>query len=201
MQYRLAKNIGLIAGFTLGLPVLSSIVLAAPGPQQNPCPGIYYEEPHNSTRQSPQGCRPNAFTQSLIQQGRLSAGQYSTSAGGGTSQPLAEPANTQTPIAMIAANAGTVTVRLQNTTNARIQLQAVGATEQRYLSGGEEVVLRGLPIPITFTMVRQDGGLIRVTPAPNAEQGQLAISLSEATSLDQSQGMLRIERNGQVLAY
>jgi hypothetical protein len=102
---------------------------------------------------------------------------------------------------MIAANAGTVTVRLKNTTNARIQLQAVGATEQRYLSGGEEVVLRGLPIPITFTMVREDGGLIRVTPAPNAEQEQLAIFLSEATSLDQSQGTLRIERDGQVLAY
>jgi hypothetical protein len=39
--------------------------------QVNPCPSIFYEEPHNNRVQVPQGCRPNAFTQRLIDQGQL----------------------------------------------------------------------------------------------------------------------------------
>jgi len=37
----------------------------------NPCPSIFYEAPHNNQVRVPDGCRPNAYTQRLIDQGQL----------------------------------------------------------------------------------------------------------------------------------
>jgi len=37
----------------------------------NPCPSIFYEEPHNSRVLVPQGCPPNALTQQVQSQGAL----------------------------------------------------------------------------------------------------------------------------------
>lgn len=43
----------------------------SPSGQVNPCPRIFYEEPHNSRVVVPQGCPPNALTQQLEAQGTL----------------------------------------------------------------------------------------------------------------------------------
>ncbi|BAY41191.1 hypothetical protein NIES2111_55830 [Nostoc sp. NIES-2111] len=40
-------------------------------PKVNPCPSIFYEAPHNNQVRVPDGCRPNAYTQRLIDQGQL----------------------------------------------------------------------------------------------------------------------------------
>jgi hypothetical protein len=93
---------------------------------------------------------------------------------------------------------GKVSVMLKNDTNARISYQAVTHTEVRYLEGGEEVILRDIPIPVTITMVREDKGLLRVMPMSSEEDGMLTINLDEETKFDNNQGALRIQEDGQV---
>ena len=93
---------------------------------------------------------------------------------------------------------GMVSVKLKNNTNAPISYEAVGHTERRFLAGGEEIVLQGLPTPVTVTMVRQDEGLLDVVPISTSDAGMLEVSLDEARNLDDNQGVLRIQRDGQV---
>jgi len=101
-------------------------------------------------------------------------------------------------IARVMPMNGTVNVRLKNNTNAIVTYEAVGHTQRRILPGREETVLRSLPTPVTITMVRQDEGLLKVTPVSTKEQGVLEVSLDEEKNLDDNQGTLRIQRDGQV---
>lgn len=83
-----AKFLGAICGgLLIGLPAISQVAVAqqsAPRqPQQqpnskiNPCPSIFYEEPHNSRVLTPAGCPPNAITRQLAQQGGVAPGSAS----------------------------------------------------------------------------------------------------------------------------
>ena len=83
-----AKFLGAICGgLLIGLPAISQVAVAqqtAPRqPQQqanskiNPCPSIFYEEPHNSRVLTPAGCPPNAITRQLAQQGGVTPGSAS----------------------------------------------------------------------------------------------------------------------------
>lgn len=92
---------------------------------------------------------------------------------------------------------GLVNVRLKNNTNAPVSYEAIGYTQRRFLPGGEETVLRSLPTPVTVTFVRQDKGLVDVIPT-STQQGSLEVSLDESKNLDDNQGVLRIQRDGQV---
>jgi len=56
--------------------------------QVNPCPRIFYEEPHNSRVIVPQGCPPNAFTQQQEAQGLIPASSVPAP---GTVQPGSVP--------------------------------------------------------------------------------------------------------------
>ncbi|MBD2438638.1 hypothetical protein [Nostoc sp. FACHB-110] len=47
-------------------------------PNVNPCPSIFYEEPHNNRVVVPEGCPPNALTQRLANQGLLSTARAQT---------------------------------------------------------------------------------------------------------------------------
>ncbi|MCC5639623.1 hypothetical protein LC593_28120 [Nostoc sp. CHAB 5844] len=66
-------------GLLISVPAISQTAVAQQPtvtPQQstpkvNPCPSIFYEEPHNSRVVVPQGCPPNAITQRLANQGLL----------------------------------------------------------------------------------------------------------------------------------
>jgi hypothetical protein len=49
--------------------------------------------------------------------------------------------------------------------------------------------------------LRPDAGLIRVTMVANAGSGELVLMLDEATGLNDSQTSVRIQSNGNVLAY
>lgn len=183
---------GLLVGFptvSLASPVVSKVL--------NPCPGIYYEEPYNSTRLVPEGCRPNAATRLLSEQAQLSRQQViGASAGRSLPQPPL-PENRAEPIANVTPVAGEVGVRLKNNTNTVVSYEAIGYTQRRFLPAGAETTL-SLPTPATITMVRQDDGLLKVMSMPTSQNGMLAISLDEATRLSDNQGVLRIQPDGQV---
>jgi hypothetical protein len=109
------------------------------------------------------------------------------------------PAERSQPIARVMPMDGKVNVRLKNNTNALITYEAIGYTQRRALLGGEEIVLRNLPTPVTITMVRKDDGFLEVMPVRTSEPDLLEVSLDEdATPLDKNQGVLRIQRDGQV---
>lgn len=153
----------------------------------NPCPGLYYEEPFSNVYASPEGCPPNAAAQGLIgQDEQLTAPVY---------PPISEDADN--PIAVISPVDGTVSLMLQNNTNAIITYQAVGYTERQVLPGQEAVVLQGLPTPVTIRMTRQDEGLIMANPV-STETGILEIALDETVLLEESDRTLRIQEDGQV---
>ncbi|MBD2679547.1 MULTISPECIES: hypothetical protein [Nostoc] len=67
-----AEFLGAICGgLLITLPAIPQAVAQQSTPRVNPCPSIFYEEPHNSRVVVPQGCPPNALTQRLAAQGLL----------------------------------------------------------------------------------------------------------------------------------
>ncbi|MBH8552469.1 hypothetical protein I8751_08785 [Nostocaceae cyanobacterium CENA357] len=59
-------------GLLIGTPVIPKAAVAQQTTRQvNPCPSIYYEEPHNNRVLTPRGCPPNALTRRLAAQGTL----------------------------------------------------------------------------------------------------------------------------------
>jgi hypothetical protein len=199
------KQLGLLGtifgSLLIGLPVIPLAASAAPSSALNPCPGIFYEEPHNNRVLVPQGCPPNAATLRLTQQGQVSGEQtvpVAPNVTGVTPIQPPLPETRQNPIAIITPTTGTVDVRLRNNTNARVSYQAIGHTEPRLLAGREEIVLQGLPTPVTITMIREDGGLLQVQPTSTSEEGILTVLLDETTNINNSRSALRIQKDGQV---
>lgn len=66
-----AQLLGTICGGVLiSLPVIPLAALAQQTtPKVNPCPRIFYEEPHNNRVMVPQGCPPNALARTMAAQG------------------------------------------------------------------------------------------------------------------------------------
>ncbi|WP_416674451.1 hypothetical protein [Egbenema bharatensis] len=206
-----ARMLGMICGgLALGAPagLFASSASAFP---LNPCPAIYYEEPFNTTHAVPQGCPPNAATQRLLQQQGQQVPRPATPAPGtpspgatfpGTSEvtpPL--PEAVRPAIASVTPTAGQISLQLVNETGTTVTYQAIGLTEQRVLRAGEAVTLRGLQVPLTVTMVRNDGGFIRAMPMAAAEAGTLSVSLNRTATLGENQRTLNVQPNGQVFAY
>lgn len=109
------------------------------------------------------------------------------------------PENRSQAVAKVMPMNGNVSVRLKNNTNAIVTYEAVGYTQRRVLPGGQETVLQNLPVPVTVTFVRQDKGFVEILPVSASTDGVLEVGLSEDTSpLDSNQGVLRIQRDGQV---
>ncbi|MEH2250847.1 hypothetical protein [Nostoc sp.] len=83
----------IFGGLLISLPVIPQAVAQQSTPKINPCPRIFYEEPHNNQVVVPQGCPPNALTQRLAAQGLLpvpatrSQEQTKLGVGGETPQP------------------------------------------------------------------------------------------------------------------
>ncbi|MEH2418480.1 hypothetical protein [Nostoc sp.] len=211
-------------GLLISLPGISQAVAQESTPKINPCPKIFYEEPHNNQVVVPQGCPPNALTQRQAAQGVLpvpatpSQDQTKLGVGGETPEPgvrLPRPASgeqtqqpipeggstnepSQTPIATIALANGKVTIRFVNDTAANITYQVIGDTAPRSLEGKSDVILQDLNAPVTVTFQRPDGGQLIVTPQPSSEPGSLEVKFNEATDAAQGRSALRIERNGSV---
>lgn len=207
----ITRNAGLVGtlfgGLLIGIPATSLEASAQPLStldQVNPCPGIYYEEPFNSTRLVPQGCPPNAATRGIIpdravlkERAVFTEPLTPAPPPQGVLQPPLPEARSN-PIAMVQPTNGTVDVKLKNNTNAVVSYEAIGHTQRRSMPAGEEIVLQNLPTPVTLTMVRQDNGLLKVIPVSSSESETLEVSLQEDTTLDDNQGVLRIQKDGQV---
>lgn len=73
MNTKSQKLFGAICGSLLmSIPVIPQVASAQQSyPKVNPCPSIFYEEPHNNRVVVPQGCPPNALTRRLEAQGLL----------------------------------------------------------------------------------------------------------------------------------
>jgi hypothetical protein len=209
----------MLGGLLLGISMIPLTAVAAPRIVN--CPNTYYQEPYNSNTIVPRGCPANTITQQRMIQGRLSA-NYAVvvrqialpiypyrgasnpnrivayrSVGNSVSPSL--PSTKGNAIANVVLNPnGTVDVQLTNKTNATIAFEVIGHTQRRYLSGGQFTLLQGIPTPSTITFVRQDNGFVEVIPV-SSSQGLLALDLDEDLNpLDNNQGAISIQRNGQV---
>ncbi len=90
-----------------------------------------------------------------------------------------------------------LSIRLVNDTGTTVTYEVLGETTKRELMGGESAMLQGISLPATITTVRPDNGLIDVT-ADASEAGMLEISLMQEPTLDDTQGVIRIQSDGQV---
>ncbi len=200
----------LLAGFSVFAPHAPAQTSAV-----NPCPSIYYEEPFNSYVSSPEGCPPNARVQT--QQGIAPAvpGQGGTypsqdDVGLGTeSAPLTNQPGSQnypyeqdwttttSPIARVEPTNGVVDIQMMNSTNIPIYYEVTGETERRIISAQEEAYLQNIPLPATITTVRTDDGFLQIVSEQNSE-GVLELSLEENAAFDDTQGVIRIQSDGQV---
>lgn len=193
----------LLSGLAIVIPFLPLTAFAIPtrpNPKRNPCPKIYYEEPYNSKLIVPAECTPNAATTRWKQTGQAVDQSINVVPRTTNVRPIQPPLpeNRANAVATVKPMMdGRVNVTLKNDTNARISYQAVTHTQVRYLEGGEEVILREIPTPVTITMVREDRGLLRVMPM-SIEEGMLTVTLDEQTRFDNNQGVLRIQENGNV---
>jgi hypothetical protein len=245
IQPKKARIVGTVfGGLLIGIPAIPLVASAQGSQVLNPCPKIYYEEPFNSTRLSPEGCPPNEATRLLTGRSngitlnqrprdtvagerspglpganqtpnRINQADAPTTPPGATSAdpyyspgmrdqtnppvtpPL--PENRSQAVVKVMPMEGNVSVRLKNNTNAIVTYEAVGHTQRRVLQGGEETVLRNLPVPVTVTFVRQDDGFVQVMPMSASKEGMLEVALDEdANPRDRNQGVLRIQKDGQV---
>jgi hypothetical protein len=99
------------------------------------------------------------------------------------------------PVVVLPETEGEIQVLLKNETNAAIDYQAIGFTENQTLEGGEEHMLRGLPVPVVIRAARQDDGFVTTEPMVN-EDGILEVALDEAG--ERNIGVIRIEEDGGV---
>ena len=99
------------------------------------------------------------------------------------------------PVVTIPETEETIEVIVKNNTNATIDYQAIGYTENQTLEGGEAHALRGLPVPVVIRAARQDDGFVTTEPMIN-EEGVLEVSLDEAG--ERNLGVVRIEEDGGV---
>ncbi len=90
-----------------------------------------------------------------------------------------------------------LSVSIINNTGTAVTYEVVGDTSRRTLLLNEFAMLRDIPLPTTITVVRQDEGLVDVV-ATSSEDGMLEISLEPEASLDDTQGVIRIQSDGQV---
>lgn len=108
------------------------------------------------------------------------------------------------PVVVVAPKEGedrTIDVMLVNNTNAAIDYQAIGHTENRTLEGGEKYMMEDLPLPVVIRSARQDDGFIKILPLTNPEKnGMLEVTLNEDPEFydDDNLGVVRIEEDGGV---
>ena len=103
------------------------------------------------------------------------------------------------PSARVTPAEGMIVIKLVNTTNAVINYQIVGVTQQRTLGEQSEIVLKSIQVPITLTYQRPDGGLLQVRPQATAMPGMLQVSFGATTDLATDTKSLEIQEDGKVI--
>lgn len=105
------------------------------------------------------------------------------------------------PIAVVMPTEGTIDVMLENDTNAAIDYQAMGFTENQTLEGGEKHTMVNLPVPVSIRLARQDDGFVKVLPITDSDTSEtLKVTLDEDPDFydDENLGVIRIEADGGV---
>ena len=190
--FKKTSLLGLIGGsLIVGLPITTSETKAQTS-FPNPCPGIYYKEPFNRVYASPEGCPPNEAAERRT---NTAITTPATTPGSAVTPPL--PEERSDAVAVVQPMDGQVSIMLKNNTNAVMTYEVVGQTGRRFLDGRTEVSLQNIPLPATITVVRQDEGLVKIAPM-SPESGMLEIMLDEDTAFNDTQGVLRIQEDGQV---
>ncbi|MEM8779176.1 MAG: hypothetical protein AAGF26_09950 [Cyanobacteria bacterium P01_G01_bin.49] len=197
-KLRTAGTLTLLCGILVGIPLIPTKTPAQTTTSPN-CPRLYYEEPWEDLLEPPVGCPPN--------QEVLSGETTDSTSDAYTTPPTAQspplPETRSEILTKIEPYRGQVEVILDNKTNSPVSYQVLGDTAERQLEGGEQVVLRNIPVPATITMYREDGGLLQVMPMPAsedwAESNNLHVTLNEDPTLDDTKGVLRIQEDGNVL--
>lgn len=106
------------------------------------------------------------------------------------------------PRARVTLSGDRVTITLTNKTDAAISYQAIGDTQVRTLPGRGTVTLRGLRVPTTLTLRRQDFGLLQVTPKQSEKSpGTIEVTLDATTNFATDGITLSVENNGSVFLY
>jgi hypothetical protein len=90
-------------------------------------------------------------------------------------------------------------ITLINKTNASVCYQALKYTGQRNLSGQSKITLKDLPTPVTVTLFREDGGLLRIISNKKAQS--LIVTLEETTDLANDKQALIISEDGKFSAF
>lgn len=200
-------------GFWMAISPLAKPAVAQPSGDN--CPNIFYREPFTSRVSAPEGCPPTEYQQLLrgAERGDLGVGDSDQAAtleelqtsspatitpsgiGQSASPPL--PAERSDAIAIVSPVDSQLAISLMNDTGATVTYEVIGDTQRRTLMMGESAMLQGIPLPATITVVRQDSGLLDIS-ASSSEAGMLEISLMPEASLDDTQGVIRVQEDGQV---
>lgn len=169
----------------------------------NPRPSIFNEPPYNRSRNTlpsdsnaaPTTQPPDPGVAPTTPDAERSPNIPTTTEPGSVQPPL--PESQQAPSALVTPVDGKLNIKLINATNAVVNYQVVGDTNQRTLTGDTDVTLQNIATPVTVTFERQDRGLLKVTPTATSA-GLLEVILDETTSLDQGKGTIRVEKGGAV---
>ncbi len=213
MLKKLSMTGAVCGGFWLAMSPLAKPAIAQAGGSS--CPNIFYREPFTRRISAPEGCPPTEYQQLLrgIEGGDLGVGDsdrantleelqnssLATRTRGGSIPAAAPPfpEDQGDAIAMVSPVSSQIAVSLVNDTGATVTYELVGDTQRRMLMMGESAMLQGVSLPATITFVREDNGLLDVM-ASSSEAGMLEISLMPEASLNDTQGVIRIQEDGQV---
>lgn len=210
---KLSMTGAVCGGFWLAISPLAKPAIAQAGGSN--CPNIFYQEPFTSRVSAPEGCPPTEYQQLLrgTQRGDLGVGDsdqastleelqnssLATRTMGGAipsaSPPL--PEDRSDAIAMVSPVDSQLAISLVNDTGTTVTYELVGDTQRRMLMMGESAMLQGVSLPATITVTREDNGLLDII-ASSSEAGMLEVSLMPEASLDDTQGVIRIQEDGQV---
>lgn len=159
----------------------------------NPDPSIFSEAPYNHLQLE------QKETLRLIKQAQTPAPSEAEQAPSEVEvKPWSEAQENR--VALVKAIGGQFNIRLMNSTNTEVTYELVGHTNQRQLTGNTSFLLQDLAMPVTVTVLREDGGLVKITPRP-AAPGILELRLDEALNLDQDKRAVRVREGGSLLIY
>ncbi|MEG4004597.1 hypothetical protein QUA41_03855 [Microcoleus sp. Pol11C1] len=181
------KKISLLAATCGGLLVSLATLSHAGGPP--PQQGKPVSQPAETPSETP------AATEEPVSQPTPAA---SPGLSGMPSTPTDAPPRFPLPSARVTPAEGGIVIKLVNTTNAVINYQIVGVTQPRTLGEQSEILLQTLPVPITLTYQRPDGGLVLVRPQATAMPGMLQVSFGATTEVAADTKSLEIQEDGRV---
>ena len=199
-----AKIVSLVARTVLiGLPLVAIAPRVSANPKTanliqtsalNPHPSIFAEAPYNRSQ--------IMLGKSLRLAKQVQEPANSDAENPTPSQSKAKPwsESQENRKALVKAINGQFNIRLRNLTNTEVTYELVGHTNQRQLTGNTNFMLEDLAMPVTVTVLREDGGLVRVTPKP-VSPGILELRLDEALNLDQDRRAVRVREGGSLLIY